>query len=104
MIRARTIWAILGITATVIATTALAAWLLGRVASDRFGWSQWLQWMPTPVLLPAVGLGVVGACQPARVPRRRRRRLRRHRPRKALCNPRSPRNERSSSGLRFELE
>ena len=75
MIRLRTIWTILGITATVIAATVLVAWLAGRVISDRFGWSQWLLWMPTPALLPAVGLGVAGACRPAREPRRRRRRL-----------------------------
>jgi hypothetical protein len=75
MIRARTIWTILGITGTVIAATALAGWLLGRVASDRFGWSQWLLWVPTPALLPAVLLGVAGACRPAREARQRRRRL-----------------------------
>ncbi|MHC4768786.1 MAG: exonuclease/endonuclease/phosphatase family protein [Planctomycetota bacterium] len=75
MIRARTIWTIAGITSTVIAATALAAWLLGRVASDRFGWSQWLLWMPTPAALLAVGLGVAGACRPAYAARPRRRRL-----------------------------
>jgi hypothetical protein len=75
MIRARTIWTILGIAATVIAATALGAWLLGRVVSDRYGWSQWLLWIPTPALLPVVGLGVAGACRPARDARHRRRRL-----------------------------
>jgi hypothetical protein len=57
MIRARTIRTILGITCTVIAVTVLVAWLTGRVISDRFGWSQWLLWMPTLAMLPAVGLG-----------------------------------------------
>ena len=54
MIRARTIWTILGITATVIAAAVLVAWLAGRVISDRYGWSQWLLWIPTPAVLPAV--------------------------------------------------
>jgi hypothetical protein len=75
MIRARTIRTILGITCTVIAVTVLVAWLTGRVISDRFGWSQWLLWMPTLAMLPAVGLGVAGACRPARKARQRRRRL-----------------------------
>jgi len=75
MIRARTIWTILGMTCTVIAVTVLVAWLAGRVISDRFGWSQWLLWMPTPALLPAVGLGIAGACRPARKARQHRRRL-----------------------------
>ena len=75
MIRAGTIWSILGIACTVIAAILLAAWLLGRVASDRFAWSQWLLWMPTPAVLPAVGLGLAGACRPAREARQRRRRL-----------------------------
>jgi hypothetical protein len=75
MIRARSIWTILGITCTVIAAAALAGWLLGRVVSDRFGWSQWLLWIPTPALLGVVGLGFAGACRPACEPRWRRRRL-----------------------------
>jgi hypothetical protein len=75
MIRSRTIWTILGIMCTVIAATVLVAWLAGRVISDRYGWSQWLLWMPTPTLLPAVLLGVAGACRPAREPRQRRCRL-----------------------------
>ncbi|MHC4129139.1 MAG: endonuclease/exonuclease/phosphatase family protein [Planctomycetota bacterium] len=75
MIRARTIWSILGIACTVIAAILLAAWLLGRVVSDRFAWSQWLLWMPTPAVLLAAGLGLAGACRPAREARQRRRRL-----------------------------
>ncbi len=30
---------------------ALAAWLIGRVVSDRYGWSQWLLWIPTPAAI-----------------------------------------------------
>ncbi len=39
-----------------VAVTVLAAWLAGRLVSDHFGWSQWLQWIPTPAaLLAAAG-------------------------------------------------
>jgi hypothetical protein len=75
MNRAGTIWSIVGIACTVTAAILLAAWLLGRVVSDRFAWSQWLLWMPTPAVVGAVGLGLAGACRPAREGRRRRRRL-----------------------------
>ncbi|MHC4101720.1 MAG: hypothetical protein ACYS15_19115 [Planctomycetota bacterium] len=76
MIRARTIWTILGITATVIAAAVLVAWLAGRVISDRYGWSQWLLWIPTPAVLPAVLLGIAGACRPDPASGRGRRRRR----------------------------
>jgi hypothetical protein len=37
----------------------LAAWLLGRVASDRWSWSQWLAWIPTPAALVACAAGAL---------------------------------------------
>ncbi|MHC5023887.1 MAG: endonuclease/exonuclease/phosphatase family protein [Planctomycetota bacterium] len=38
----------------------LGLWLAGRVLSDRWGWSQWLLWIPTPVAIVAAiaGLGI----------------------------------------------
>lgn len=44
------------------------AWLLGRVASDRWTWSQWLAWTPSPV--PVV-LACIAFALTARVPGRR---------------------------------
>jgi hypothetical protein len=46
---------------TTLALAVLAAWLLGRVCSDRWTWSQWLLWIPTPGALLAVGLGLLAA-------------------------------------------
>ncbi len=44
------------------AAFVVAAWLLGRLVSDRYGWSQWLLWIPTPAVLvvAAIALGVAG--------------------------------------------
>jgi hypothetical protein len=53
-----------GILLSAIAACALLAWLAGRVASDRFAWSQWLLWIPTPAALAAAALGFVGAWRP----------------------------------------
>jgi endonuclease/exonuclease/phosphatase family metal-dependent hydrolase len=55
----------------VVAATAVLAWSVGRVASDRFLWSQWLLWIPTPVAVLAAALGVVAALR--RATRRRAR-------------------------------
>lgn len=38
-----------------------AAWLIGRVLSDRTAWSQFLLWIPTPALLAALALGAATA-------------------------------------------
>jgi len=65
---------LLALAVTVVATAVCAAWLIGRITSDRFAWSQWLLWIPTPavLLVAAIALGV--ACRPlARCGRRRRR-------------------------------
>ena len=39
-------WALLMATGAII-----LGWLVGRILTDRFGWSQWLWWIPTPVVL-----------------------------------------------------
>ncbi len=39
----------------------LFAWLIGRIASDRYAWSQWLLWIPTPVAIAAGLLGALGS-------------------------------------------
>ena len=49
----------------------IIAWFVGRVASDRFVWSQWLLWIPTPVALAAAAIGVVISLRPAFESRRR---------------------------------
>ena len=58
-----------------VATIVLAGWLTGRIVSDRYGWSQWLLWIPTPVALLAVAVGLLAASRPARGPGVRRRRF-----------------------------
>lgn len=37
----------------------LVAWLTGRIVSDRFGWSQWLLWIPTPAALLGAVVGLL---------------------------------------------
>jgi endonuclease/exonuclease/phosphatase family metal-dependent hydrolase len=53
----------------------IGAWLLGRIASDRATWSQWLLWMPTPAAVLAAALGCANALRPAARAGVRRRRL-----------------------------
>jgi hypothetical protein len=36
---------------SIVALTITGLWLLGNLISDRWGWSQWLAWIPTPVVL-----------------------------------------------------
>src|SRR5690606_4746351 len=44
-----------GTTAAIIIALALglAAWTTGRIVTDRWAWSQWLWWIPTPFALAA---------------------------------------------------
>ncbi|MEE8156237.1 MAG: hypothetical protein V3T53_14885 [Phycisphaerales bacterium] len=58
-----------------LAMLVLIAWLTGRIVSDRYGWSQWLLWIPTPGAILAALLGFLGALRPVDKPHRRRRRL-----------------------------
>lgn len=69
-----TVGALLAVLLTLIASIVLLAWLTGRLASDRFLWSQWLLWIPTPVALIAAALGMVGSLRPAKRNRTRTRR------------------------------
>ncbi len=36
---------------SIFTLTITGLWLLGNLISDRWGWSQWLAWIPTPVVL-----------------------------------------------------
>jgi hypothetical protein len=58
---------------SLLAAALLAAWLTGRIVSDRYLWSQWLLWIPTPAALLAACLGLFCAAMPVWVSRRRRR-------------------------------
>ena len=51
----------LSITFSAVAAVVVTSWLIGRILSDRFGWTQWLLWIPTPAALLAVALGGLGA-------------------------------------------
>ncbi len=44
-----------------LAVAAVGAWAMGRVFSDRYDWSQWLLWVPTPAAGLAAGLGLAAA-------------------------------------------
>ena len=56
----------------ILALTIIGAWLTGRVVSDRYLWSQWLLWIPTPAALLAACLGLLWAAWSAGRRRRRR--------------------------------
>ena len=60
---------------TVAASLVCMAWLLGRITSDRYGWSQWLLWIPTPAVMVAAAIGLALACRPSGIAGRRRRRV-----------------------------
>jgi hypothetical protein len=47
-------WASRGL--LVLAWCALAAWIVGRVISDRFFWSQFVLWMPSWIIVPGSAL------------------------------------------------
>lgn len=52
----------------------ITGWLVGRIVSDRFLWSQFLLWIPTPVTLVFVALGLMASFRPGSTKRRRKRR------------------------------
>jgi hypothetical protein len=56
---------IIGWCAALFATLIIVLWLTGRIASDRWYWSQWLLWIPTPAALCATLLGLAAAARPA---------------------------------------
>jgi hypothetical protein len=47
----------------------VAAWVIGRIVSDRYGWSQWLLWIPTPAALIASAAGILLAFRATLKPR-----------------------------------
>jgi len=53
----------------------LVAWMVGRILTDRYGWSQWLWWIPTPAVLLSLLIGALFAFRGSSVPGRRRRRV-----------------------------
>lgn len=71
----RGVTAALGCRISAVAELVLLAWLLGRLLSDRYEWSQYLLWIPTPLALLASLLGTLASWRPDddRHARRRRR-------------------------------
>lgn len=49
----------------------VVAWLTGQIVTDRYAWSQWLFWLPTPVALVSTIIGMIAVI--GRRPARRRR-------------------------------
>ena len=60
---------------SVVVAGVCVAWLIGRIVSDRFIWSQWLLWIPTPAVLLAVATVLALAFRRSDTPDRCRRRL-----------------------------
>lgn len=63
---------IAGLGATVAAALGLVAWLVGRIVSDRYEWSQWIAWIPTPAAIGCALIGFIGAWRPGGGKRRKR--------------------------------
>ncbi len=56
-----------GLIPNILAALSVLAWLIGRVVSDRYGWSQWLLWIPTvSVIIVAMGGLICTAMWPRR--------------------------------------
>ena len=66
---------VLGAQCMMIGGLAVLLWLLGRVLSDRSAFSQWLLWIPTLAMAPAVALGLICSLAPVRKPVLQRRRF-----------------------------
>ncbi len=58
-----------------ISILAVGLWFAGRIYSDRTYLSQWLLWIPTPMMLPAAILGLAGILAPGRKAIWKRKRL-----------------------------
>lgn len=50
----------LAIVLIVVGSTLLLAWIVGRICSDRWTWSQWLLWLPSLTLVPGFLLLALG--------------------------------------------
>jgi hypothetical protein len=72
---ARTAAHVIGGAAVCVSALVVLAWLAGRIASDRWWWSQWLLWIPTPAAAAALLLALLAQAG-MRLPRGARRRLR----------------------------
>jgi hypothetical protein len=66
-------WA--GVLITILAALALMVWIAGRMISDRYEWSQWIAWTPTPVAIGLAALGFIGVMHPGGSKRRLRTRV-----------------------------
>lgn len=55
----RKILTLLRLAGLALAAAIVAGWLLGRITSDRYAWSQWLLWVPTPAALAGTLLGLL---------------------------------------------
>lgn len=58
-----------------LAFLVILAWLIGRIFTDRFAWSQWLWWIPTPIALAVALVGMLTSLRRSFRPRVRRKRL-----------------------------
>jgi len=58
-----------------LAGLIILAWCLGIIVTDRYIWSQWLWWIPTPAALATGVIGLLCALRPAKKPQSKRIRL-----------------------------
>ncbi len=56
----RLLWCILAWTITITGLIIFFAWLIGKIFSNMFSWSQWLFWLPSPLILVVLLVCLVG--------------------------------------------
>lgn len=55
----RSLRTVLAVAVAVLGYATIVVWGLGLVLHDRWGWSQWLSWIPAPVVAIALLMGAV---------------------------------------------
>ena len=53
---------------SITAAALVLAWLLGRVLTDRYAFSQWMWWIPTPLVIAAALIGTLLTLRPSHQP------------------------------------
>lgn len=64
-----------GVLIAITAALALIVWVAGRIISDRYEWSQWIAWTPTPVAIGLAIFGFIGSMHPGGSRQRQRTRI-----------------------------
>ncbi|MDG2053866.1 MAG: hypothetical protein P8J86_04080 [Phycisphaerales bacterium] len=56
----RLVWTILAWAITIFGVIVFIAWLVGEICSNRWHWSQWLLWIPSPLVIVILLVSLLG--------------------------------------------